>query len=196
MLFLTSQTQCMQTKQLCGCPTYHTKRVVLIRSLRPTAVSFISPTTVNLLSWECIESCLSHSAAGIAVSVKFEIYNWDTYWDAWKGPALCQQHFQMAFLSWKIIPSRYEFGDLINCKSGNGLVLSDNKTKSEPQLSRLVTPYGVTTLQRVKLWTDKLMDRYIRPFTLYKQLSKKKTLLTPYEQQIRNTSHVNRYIGH
>ena len=100
--------------------------------------------------------------------------NWYTHWDAWKGPALCQQHFQMAFLSWKIIPSKYELEDLFNYKSGNGLVLSDNKTKSEPQMSRLVTPYGVTTLQRVKLWTDKLMCRYVRPFTLYKQLSKKR----------------------
>ena len=41
--------------QICRCPTYHTKRAVLIRSLRrrpyrmkPTAVGFISLTTVNL----------------------------------------------------------------------------------------------------------------------------------------------------
>ena len=41
--------------QLCRCPTYYTKRVVLIRSLRrrpyrmkPTAVGFISLTTVKM----------------------------------------------------------------------------------------------------------------------------------------------------
>ena len=41
--------------QLCRCPTYHTKRAVPIRSLRrrpyrmkPTAVAFISLTTVNI----------------------------------------------------------------------------------------------------------------------------------------------------
>ena len=40
--------------QICRCPTYHTKRAVLIRSFRrrpyqmkPTAVGFISLTTVN-----------------------------------------------------------------------------------------------------------------------------------------------------
>ena len=43
--------------QICRCPTYHTKRVVLIRSLRrrpyrmkPTAVGFISLTTVRLVN--------------------------------------------------------------------------------------------------------------------------------------------------
>ena len=51
-LFLTSKYRCMKKNQLCRCPTYHTKRVVLIRSLRrrpyrmkPTAVGFISLTT-------------------------------------------------------------------------------------------------------------------------------------------------------
>ena len=53
-LFLTSKSRCVQYNQLCRCPTYHTKRVVLIRSLRrrpyrmkPTAVGFISLTTVK-----------------------------------------------------------------------------------------------------------------------------------------------------
>ena len=57
MSFLTSKSRCMQKNQLCRCPTYHTKRVVLIRSLRrrpyrmkPTAVGFISLTTVMALA--------------------------------------------------------------------------------------------------------------------------------------------------
>ena len=57
-LFLTSKSRRMQKKkknQLCRCPTYHTKRAVLIRSLRrrpcrmkPTAVGLISLTTVSI----------------------------------------------------------------------------------------------------------------------------------------------------
>ena len=52
-LFLTSKSRCMQKFSSCRCPTYCTKRTVLIRSLRrrpcrmkPTAVGFISFTTV------------------------------------------------------------------------------------------------------------------------------------------------------
>ena len=54
--------------QLCRCPTYHTKRAVVIRSLRrrpyrmkPTAVGFISLTTVNCdvkYAWWYIHSVL------------------------------------------------------------------------------------------------------------------------------------------
>ena len=54
-LFLASKSRCMQKNQIYRCPTYHTKRPVLIRSLRrrpyrkkPTAVGFISLTTVQL----------------------------------------------------------------------------------------------------------------------------------------------------
>ena len=54
-LFLASKSRCMQKNQLCRCPTYRTKRAVLIRSLRqrpyrmkPTAVGFISLTTLNV----------------------------------------------------------------------------------------------------------------------------------------------------
>ena len=61
-LFLTSKSRCMQKISSVDAPTYHTKRVVLIRSLRrrpyrmkPTAVGFISLTTVisetYLFSW-------------------------------------------------------------------------------------------------------------------------------------------------
>ena len=47
--------------QVCRCPTYHTKRAVLIQSLRrrpyrmkPTAVGFISLTTVNLCNFASV----------------------------------------------------------------------------------------------------------------------------------------------
>ena len=67
-LFLASKSWCMQKNQLSRCPTYHTKRDVLIRSLRrrpyrmkPTAVGFISLTTVKLETDHFAMHCVSNS---------------------------------------------------------------------------------------------------------------------------------------
>ena len=54
--------------------------------------------------------------------------------------------YYMHHTIWFELRGKYQSWYLIDYKSGNGLVLSDNKTKSEPQFSRFMAPFGVATL--------------------------------------------------